>query len=87
MVPVVRILKILLPKIIAANCHSPRTPVTPVPDVTIETDVHGAVWYKYMRSVRIHINRLVSERYFAIWSPFGEVISRGSDCNHKYSQT
>ena len=70
-----------------ADCLSPRTPATPVPNSTIATKVHCAVWYKYEMSVRIHINELVSERDFAIWTTFGDVISRGSDCNHKYSQT
>ena len=67
-----------------AYCPTPITPVTPVPNVTIATKVHGVVWYKYEKSVRIHINRLVSDRDFAIWTPFGDVITRGSDCNHKY---
>ena len=67
-----------------AYCPTPITPVTPIPKGTIATEVHGAVWYKYERSVRIHINGLVSERDFAIWIPFGDVINRGSDRYHKY---
>ena len=69
-----------------ADCPSPRTPVTPVPNGTIATEIDGAIWYKYERSVRIHINGLVSERDFSIWTPFGDVITRGSDRNHKYSR-
>ena len=44
-----------------ADCLSPRTPATPVPNDTIATKLHGAVWSKYGRSARIHLNGLVSE--------------------------
>ena len=67
-----------------ATCPSPTTSVTTIPNGTIATKVHCDVWYKYERSVRIHINGLVSERDFAIWIPFGDVINRRSDRYHKY---
>ena len=67
----------------SARCTEPRTPLAPLPSGTIATKVHGNIYYKYERAVRIPINGFVPERDFGIRVTVADIIIQGSNINHK----